>query len=80
MILVWNDAKSFQRHLEDMRVFRQSHHSVPGGELTLFKGMPTPYDVNYPCNSGGGRSFIKTSGKTIIVPIWKIALPRGSQN
>jgi len=80
MILVWNDAKSFQRHLEDMRIFRQSHQGLPGSELRLFKGMPTPHDVNYPCNTGGGRRLIKTSGKTIIVPIWKIVLPRGSQN
>jgi len=80
MILVWNDAKSFQRHLEDMRIFRQSHQGLPGSELTSFKGMPTPHDVNYPCNTGGGRRLIKTGGKTIIVPIWKIVLPRGSQN
>lgn len=80
MILVWNDAKSFQRHLEDMRKFRQSHQGLPGSELTLLKGMPTPRDTNYPRNSGGGRRLIKTGGKTIIVPIWKIVIPRGSQN
>jgi len=79
MILVWNDAKSFQRHLEDMRRFRQSHHGIPGSELTLFDNMPSPYDINFPCN-GGGRHLIKTVDKTIIVPIWKIELTRGSQN
>ncbi len=80
MILVWNDAKSFQRHLEDMRKFRQSHRSLPGSELTLLKGMPTPQDINFPRNTGGGRHLLKTGGKTIIVPIWKIVLARGSQN
>ncbi len=80
MILVWDDAKSFQRHLEDMRIFRQSHHGPTGSELTLFKGMPTPHDINYPCNTGGGRYLIKTVNKTIIVPIWKIAPAQGSQN
>lgn len=80
MILVWNDAKSFQRHLEDMRKFRRSHQSIPANDLTSFRGMPTPHDINYPCHAGGGRHTIKTGRKTVVVPIWKIALPGGSQN
>lgn len=80
MILVWKDAKAFQRHLEDMKNFRRSHPGSPGSETTLFRGMPAPHDINFPCNTGGGRHTIKTGGKTIVVPIWKIALPGGSQN
>jgi hypothetical protein len=46
----------------------------------LFKSMPTPYDINFPRNAGGGKHLVKTGDKTIIVPIWKIEPPRGSQN
>ncbi len=80
MILIWNDVKAFQQHLEDMRTFRQSHDDIQQGKSALFKNMPTPYDVNFPCNTGGGKQAIKNSGKTIIVPIWKITAPTGSQN
>jgi len=80
MILVWNDTKAFQQHLEDMRTFRRAHHGMPGKELMLFKSMPTPYDINYPSDNGGARRLIETGYKTIIVPIWKIVPARGSQN
>jgi hypothetical protein len=80
MILIWNDAKSFQRHINDMKVFRQSHESVSSGELSLFKNMPTPHDINYPCNTTGGRHLLKTGDITLVVPIWKIVLAQGLQN
>ena len=31
MILVWNNINSFKRHLEDMRLFRQSHNNWQNG-------------------------------------------------
>ncbi len=79
MILVWNNAKSFQQHLEDMRAFRQAHDAFQN-DLTLSRNMPIPYNVNFACNTGGGRHIIRTGNKTIIVPIWKVELPTGSQN
>ncbi len=79
MILVWNNAKSFQRHLEDMRAFRHTHDAFQN-DLTPSRNMPIPYDVTFPCNTGGGRHVIRTVNKTIIVPIWKAELPAGSQN
>jgi len=79
MILVWNNAKSFQRHLEDMRVFRQAHDAFKN-ELTLSKNMPIPYDVNFLCNTRGGRHAVRTGNKTLIAPIWKVELPAGAQN
>ena len=80
MILIWNDAESFQQHLEDMKEFRRSHHEPPVKELALVKHLPAPHDIQFPCNVGGGNQLIKNSSKTLIVPIWKIVLAQGSQN
>jgi hypothetical protein len=81
MILIWNDIKSFQRHLEDMKSFRQSHlDSPPEVELKIFKDMPLPWDVTPPRETGIIKSFTDDRGKTILVPIWKTTLARGSQN
>jgi hypothetical protein len=81
MVLVWNDIKSFQRHLEDMKVFRQAHlDSAPMEGLKLLKDMPIPFDATPSCGTGIIKSFTDTRGKVILVPIWKTTLPRGSQN
>ena len=81
MVLVWNNIKAFQRHLEDMNVFRQSHPDVPPPEgLNLLKDMTIPFD-NIPVRGTGIiKSFTDARGKIIIVPIWKTTPPRGSQN
>jgi len=78
--LVWNDAKSFKKHLEDMRMFRQLHQSSLESRFTLLKDMPTPGDIHPQNNTGGARSFISARVKSIIVPIWEIVPPRNSQN
>ena len=80
MVLIWNDAKSFQRHLEDMKEFRQSHDGIRNEEITLFQDMPATYDIDSPGHAGGCRHVIRHSSKTIIVPIWKITLPGNIQN
>ncbi len=79
MILVWNNASSFQRHIEDMKAFRQTHGSFRN-EAILSRDMPIPYDVNYPRNTSGSRHVTRTGNKTIIVPIWKVELPPNLQN
>ena len=78
--LVWNDAKSFRQHLEDMRMFRQSHQSNLESRFTLLKDMPTPCDIHPQSKTGGARGLISARGKSILVPIWEIVLPRNSQN
>jgi len=81
MVLVWNDIKSFQRHLEDMKVFRQAHlDSAPMEGLKLLKDMPIPFDIEPPRETGLVKSFIDSRGKLILVPIWKTELSKGSQN
>jgi hypothetical protein len=80
MALIWNDTRSFKQHLEDMRLFRQSHRRNPDSSPNLIKDMPTPRIMPFPGNTGGVSGFISTKGKSTMVPIWEIALPRGSQN
>ena len=80
MTLVWHDAQSFRQHVEAMRTFRQSHCGNPEGMFKLFKDMPTMGDIIPPSKTGGTAGFIGTRSKSVIVPIWEIALPRGSQN
>ena len=81
MVIVWNDIKSFRRHLEDMKTFRQSHPDIAATEeLKLLKEISLKFD-NLPA---GGTGIIKSltdaKGKIIIVPIWRINPPKGSQN
>jgi len=78
--LVWNNAKSFKQHLEQMRMFRQSHHGNLEGRFTQIKNMPTSCDIHPPRQTGGASGFIGVRGKSVIVPIWEIELPRNSQN
>jgi hypothetical protein len=80
MILIWNDAKSFQRHLEDMRAFRQSHFVNPGEVPKILKDFPVQSDIKPEYEPGSLKSFTDTNGKMILVPIWEIELCRGSQN
>lgn len=79
MILIWNDAKSFKRHIEAMRIFRHSHsaYAVDGA---LLRDIPAAYEIAL---SNGERmvAFLTDSkGNLIFVPIWKMATPPGSQN
>jgi hypothetical protein len=78
--LVWNNAKSFKQHLDQMRTFRQSHHGDLEGRFTQIESMPTSYDVQPPQQTGGASGFIGVRGKSVVVPIWEIELPSNSQN
>jgi hypothetical protein len=79
MILVWNDTKSFQKHLEAMRTFRQSHGiNQPDG--LLLKDMPTLHEIGLPPKEKRITCLTDSRGKLILVPIWKIAAPPGLQN
>lgn len=81
MILVWDDARSFQRHLEDMGRFRHSHEgaAVVTGS---FHDMPTVFDVEPAgcAERAGAPVFTRVRGRPVIVPIWKIDLPGCSHN
>ncbi|OGO00609.1 MAG: hypothetical protein A2Y58_01335 [Chloroflexi bacterium RBG_13_51_52] len=80
MILVWNSVKSFQRHLEEMNVFRQAHSNSPVAELKMIKALPMPFDIRLPRETGIIKSFYNSRGTLVLVPIWKVTVARGSQN
>lgn len=81
MILVWDNIRSFQQHLEDMRLFRHAHsHNSPVIDLKMLKDMPMAFDITPPRETGLIRSVYDSKGKLIIVPLWQISQSRGSQN
>jgi hypothetical protein len=81
MILVWDNIKSFQQHLEDMRQFRRAHlQNTPRAELSMLKTMPIPFDFTLPQETGLVKKIYDSRGKLMLVPIWRITPSRGSQN
>jgi hypothetical protein len=79
MFLVWNDARSFRKHLEAMREFHQSHGREPLDKLP-FRDRALPRDIGPPGRNSRMMSLTDARGNVIIVPIWKIPVPPGSQN
>lgn len=77
MILVWNNMNSFKRHLEDMKNFRQNHKSRPAEQ---FKDMPLLFNVKPPQETGLIKSITNDYGRVSFFPIWKIKLPRATNN
>jgi hypothetical protein len=79
MILVWDDAKSFHRHIEDMGRFRRAHPGIEG-VVKAFHDMPALIDIEPAYDPGRTGAFATVRGRPSVVPIWEIALPGGSQN
>jgi hypothetical protein len=79
MILIWNDAGSFKRHLEAMKTFRHSHRAGPASGLFL-RDMPAAYQIDPSHGEKLIAHLTDSRGKVILVPIWKIPVPPGSQN
>ena len=78
--LVWDDARSFKRHVADMKQFRLQHKDTPANELNIFKDMPRPGNLQPANPYGGSKISISTKRKSNLVPIWEIELPGGVQN
>jgi len=79
MVLVWADAKSFRRHLEHMRMFRQSHQTNPRYGLAQLKNMPRG-DASPTSQPAGDRVFRSMKDRPALVPLWEVVPPRNSQN
>jgi len=80
IILVWNNARSFQQHVADMKQFSQEHKNSPANEFYMLKDMPLP-DSFQPVNTqGGGKILISPKRKCTLVPLWEVELPKGVQN
>ncbi len=79
MILVWNDNKSFSRHLETMRRFRGEHRANIKCSWEIIKDLPELRDMGVPSDTGGTRSYLEVAGPAV-VPLWKFTLPAGVIN
>jgi hypothetical protein len=79
MILVWNDVKSFNRHLENMRHFRQRHLADEERGL-IIRDMPVIRDIHVPFGVGGARCFYDIGPRVKVIPLWEITLPAFLQN
>jgi len=80
MILVWKDITSFCRHLHDMRVFQQLHEADAQRRWNKVRDMPAAGDIRVQGDAGGVNRLFNSSGKPLVVPIWKIFPPKGIQN
>lgn len=81
MILVWDNIKSFQQHVADMRLFRSSHTpKAPVVDLRMLNDMPVSFDVTLPHETGLIKNVYDTRGKLVLVPIWRVNLSRGAEN
>jgi len=81
------EMKSFRRahdHLipeEEVKSLRRAHAQlVPGGQLIINRASPVPLTNTPPCRTGLITRLTDKTGKAQIAPIWKIELPKGSQN
>jgi len=80
IILVWNNARSFQKHIEDMKQFSREHKNIPPNEIYMTKNMPLPGNFG-PTNARGGQKIlISSKRKNTLVPLWAVELPKGVQN
>ena len=80
IILVWDDAEAFQRHVAAMKSFRQSHPENPPSKPKLVRNTPPPGNPRQADSRSGAKRFTRTRAKPTLVPIWEMELPRGIQN
>ena len=80
MILVWHDAKSFNRHLEYTRCFQQFHRAFEKRDWNIIKDMPFARDIHIPLSDGGARCSFDLSPGAMVIPLWKIVLPGFMRN
>jgi len=85
MTMKWNNRESFQEHHERMRGFRRSHADVAlanGSRLDKASFLESLLflRVNYVVETGGSALPDDTSDRSALVPIWKVAQYKLSQN
>ena len=75
----WNLNKFFRR-LNNTTRYKRIHVDIPEEERKILQEITVPLEVGPQTESGMLRSLKDSRGKTVIVPIWKTELARGSQN
>jgi len=80
MAMVWKNSEAFKEHVEQMRMFRQSHHSDSEVRVAFLKSMPSLYLLHPMRETGGARVLTSTMDWSALVPIGKVRPARFSQN
>jgi len=80
MILAWNDADSFNRHLEMMQACRQAHRANVKCDWNLLKDMPVLEGIQLKNIAGGVNRQFNTNSRPVMVPLRKITMPGNYQN
>jgi hypothetical protein len=80
-IFGWKNIDTYKRHMEEMESFRHAHKHLaavkPAGHISKAH-KPLPVDPACPVQPVNGFTYV--NGKKIVVPIWYITMPKGSQN
>jgi hypothetical protein len=80
MQFIWNFNKIFRRRVKSTGEYNRVYVDIPEEEKRILKEATVPLEIEPKCETGMLKSFKDSRGKTIIVPIWKTELARGSQN
>jgi hypothetical protein len=80
-VFFWKDTNTFKRHMEEMESFRLAHkHPAPLKPDGHTGTSKKPVSGNHPRPTQPANGFTSVNGKKIVVPIWGVSMPKGSQN
>lgn len=80
MILLWNKTDSFQRHLIDMKLFRQLHADIQPRMIKTINDVSRVFDDLQQKETTSTSGLTDNDDEIIIVPLWEVNLPEGTQN
>jgi len=83
MAMVWKNMEAFRKHVEQMRMFRQTHPNNLGVRVSrrdLINTMWPLLVTNTTRDTGGSRRHFNAEEWPGLAPIRKVPLPGGSQN
>jgi len=85
MAMVWDNMESFRKHVEQMRMFRQSHPvletvAFKQSRLDVLKITRLLQVADITRGTGGLRDHLNAEEWPALAPIRKVTLPGGSQN
>jgi hypothetical protein len=69
MMLAWNDAQSFRKHLEQMNIFRRNHTAIKRDSVARLMSMPALMPRQHPGQSGGMRCSAYRLKDTARIPL-----------
>jgi len=81
MIVEWKNIEAFKQHAREMEAFRRAHaHLTPAARMKITRAAAVPYGNSSSPPLDPLRNFIDISSKVIVVPIWELSMPQGSEN